>query len=376
MAKTLEMVLEDAQNIVILGTNSDILKNSLNIVEKLADTIQPFVPLISTIFVVVSEVIKIYENAKHNKKIEHHYWLDMNDLYFTITISNEEQRKLDQENLNADFEEMKQFLKTIAGGVMDNNSQINTIINKLQIINEKVELDDLLYREIKLCAGKSIVKKLYRGNNVVCKPTNIVDDGTSINQRIQVQLVILGKLKEYLNILKFYGLSNLDDNQVMVFEWANKGNLQELYLNQDIDLVKKVHIALDICRKNSTAKYWKAHYLIGGVFVNKDIIQAASLFKEAAKDNNTDACFHYALMITDKSSGVKYNCEKFIEYLIKAANTGNAMAQYNLGDMHLKENLPFLSNSDLGIKYLKLVALNSHSKAVEIPKQKEININE
>ncbi|CAG8796147.1 44813_t:CDS:2 [Gigaspora margarita] len=318
MAETLEMVLDDAQSIVTLGTNFDILKN------------------------IVSEVMQIYANAKHNKKIcasllvrvntakinveilqlqpricDHKAFYrfvevlkkiknfmndvsnlsgwkkyattnsvqetftklisefdqSMNDLHFTIIISNEEQRKLDQENLNADFEEMKQFLKTIAGGVTDNNSQINTIINELQIINEKVgllinslnnagnqinhlkaikinpkELNDLPYGEIKLCAGKSIVKKLYRGNNVACKPTNVVDDGTSVNQRIQAQLVILGKLKECPNILKFYGLSNLDDNQVMVFEWADKGNLRELYLNQDIDLVEKVHIALDICR--------------------------------------------------------------------------------------------------------------------------------
>ncbi|CAG8538981.1 19851_t:CDS:1, partial [Racocetra fulgida] len=59
-----------------------------------------------------------------------------------------------------------------------------------------------------------------------------------------------------------------------------------------------------------------------------------------------------------------------------AANAGNAMAQYNLGDMHLKGNLSSLSNSDLGIKYLKLAALNGHSKAVEVLKEKKININE
>ncbi|CAG8671651.1 1859_t:CDS:2 [Dentiscutata erythropus] len=226
MAETLKMVLENAQSIVTLGTNSDILKNSLNVVGKLADTVQPFVPLISTVFVVVSEInveilqfqpkicdhkafyrfvevlkkIKNFINNVSNlsgwkkyattnsvqetfTKLISEFDQSMNDLHFTITISNEEQRKLDQENLNADFEEMKQFHKTIAEGVTDNNSQINTIINELQIINEKVglltnglnntenqinhlkaikinpkELDDLPYGEIKLCAGKSIVK--------------------------------------------------------------------------------------------------------------------------------------------------------------------------------------------------------------------------
>ncbi|CAG8857012.1 8753_t:CDS:2, partial [Gigaspora margarita] len=140
----------------------------------------------------------------------------MDDLHFMITISNEQQKKLDQENLNGDIEEMKQFLEIIAGGVTDTKSQINTIINEVQIINKKVdylihdpnntinlkavkinpnELDDLPKKETNL-TKKSIVKKLYRENDVVCKVTNILDNGTSESQRIQAQLVILGKLKE------------------------------------------------------------------------------------------------------------------------------------------------------------------------------------
>ncbi|CAG8756647.1 12535_t:CDS:1, partial [Racocetra fulgida] len=182
MAEALEMAFNDVQSVVTLGTNSDILKSSLNVAGKLADAVQPFIPLISTVFVVVSEVMKIYENAKHNKKIcasllvrvntakinveilqfqpricDHKAFYrfvevlkkiknfmndvsnlsgwkkyattnsvqetftklisefdqSMNDLHFTITISNEQQRKLDQENLNADFEEMKHVKFTV-----------------------------------------------------------------------------------------------------------------------------------------------------------------------------------------------------------------------------------------------------------------------
>ncbi|CAG8804856.1 25191_t:CDS:1, partial [Gigaspora rosea] len=46
--------------------DTNILEESLPVAEKLADI---FPPLISAVFVVVSEAIKIYENAKHNKKI-------------------------------------------------------------------------------------------------------------------------------------------------------------------------------------------------------------------------------------------------------------------------------------------------------------------
>ncbi|CAG8857593.1 45883_t:CDS:1, partial [Gigaspora margarita] len=93
--------------------------------------------------------------------------------------------------------------------------------------------------------------------------------------------------------------------------------------------------------------------------------QAAKLFKEAAEDNNIDACFHYALLMTDKSSDVEFNHEKFIKYLTKAANASNAMAQYNLSDMYLKRKLSSYLNADLGIKYLKLAALNGHPIAEE-----------
>ncbi|RIB00183.1 hypothetical protein C2G38_2159664 [Gigaspora rosea] len=112
----------------------------------------------------------------------------------------------------------------------------------------------------------------------------------------------------------------------------------------------------DSILENSVAKFWKACYLADAIFVKKDIVQAAKLFKEAAEDNNIGAYFRYILLITNKNSSVELNREKFIEYLTKAADASNAMAQYNLDNMHLKGNLSTLSISDLGIKYLKLAA--------------------
>lgn len=64
------------------------------------------------------------------------------------------------------------------------------------------------------------------------------------------------------------------------------------------------------------------------------------------------------------------------EYLTKAADAGNAMAQYNLGDLHVKGKLSSYSNAALGIKYLKLAALNGHSEAEAVLKEKNIEINE
>ncbi|CAG8807803.1 13139_t:CDS:2, partial [Gigaspora rosea] len=87
--------------------------------------------------------------------------------------------KLDQENLNADIKRTEQFLKTIDGGVTNMQFQVNTILSEVQTINEKMgintynvdkispkELYDLPCKEAKSYTKKSIIKKLYRGNEV------------------------------------------------------------------------------------------------------------------------------------------------------------------------------------------------------------------
>lgn len=82
----------------------------------------------------------------------------------------------------------------------------------------------------------------------VCKPANIFENSNTDVQKIQAQLVILSKLKDSTNILKFYGISKVDGNQVMIFEWVEFVTLRELYVEKDISWRDKVLIALDICR--------------------------------------------------------------------------------------------------------------------------------
>ncbi|CAG8821531.1 34931_t:CDS:1, partial [Racocetra persica] len=61
-----QMDIDDMQDTDTLDTNSDILKS---VVRKLAEITQLFVPLINSVFIIVLEAVKIYENAKHNKNI-------------------------------------------------------------------------------------------------------------------------------------------------------------------------------------------------------------------------------------------------------------------------------------------------------------------
>ncbi|CAG8606660.1 33353_t:CDS:2 [Racocetra persica] len=121
-------------------------------------------------------------------------------------------------------------------------------INKIAQGNlEDSPFKDINYRRLSDDPNKFIIRKSYLGNDVACRPTKVKFDNTLDSQNIQAQLVILEKLKESPNILKFYGLSEVDDYQVMVFEWVEV-NLMEIYTKNDIDWDLKALIALDICR--------------------------------------------------------------------------------------------------------------------------------
>ncbi|GBB95590.1 hypothetical protein RclHR1_02570024 [Rhizophagus clarus] len=99
--------------------------------------------------------------------------------------------------------------------------------------------------------GKSpnfIVRKVYKGQEVACKP---VLNGL----RIRKILEILMKLTECKHILRFYGISSVENHSVMVFEWAERGSLKQLYEQKDIQFHYKVRIALEICRGLTFLQY-------------------------------------------------------------------------------------------------------------------------
>ncbi|CAG8838636.1 16155_t:CDS:2, partial [Gigaspora margarita] len=87
----------------------------------------------------------------------------------------------------------------------------------------------------------SVIRKYYNGFEVACKP---IEDSS----QNKVELAILGKLSLLSpNILKFYSLSYFDNNEYMIFEWAERGNLKELYKKYDIPWNRKIQIIHDIC---------------------------------------------------------------------------------------------------------------------------------
>ncbi|CAB4398666.1 unnamed protein product [Rhizophagus irregularis] len=342
-----------ANSAASIGGTSGTAKQVLGVVGSVGDAIKPFVPLIATVTIVITECIKIYEDAQYNKKIcnslmdrvetadwairtlkrrkqeneskfrdseyykaflrfvdvmkkirsfikdvsqiqgfkkyvkataikdkFHHLIKEfeavMGDLSFTMAIANDEQRRLDQESLNEDIAQMNKFLKEIQGGIIEQNDTINTVLQEVIIMKNKVDqlkdqrrpdlpisetlkattiepkdiMDPLVGKKTD-CRGKKepfIYKKSYKAMEVACIPRAIPEDDSPQANKIQAQLAILGKLRDSPNILKFYGLSHLDNQMVMVVEWAELGSLREVYNTYDIAWPSKVQIALDICR--------------------------------------------------------------------------------------------------------------------------------
>ncbi|CAG8554558.1 11864_t:CDS:2 [Rhizophagus irregularis] len=93
-----------------------------------------------------------------------------------------------------------------------------------------------------------VVKRIYWGQEVACKLTSMTEEEMKINTSVQEHLEILMKLSESNHILRFYGVSKIDDINALVFEWAHCGTLKELYEKKAIQWHYKVQIALKICR--------------------------------------------------------------------------------------------------------------------------------
>ncbi|KAF0449643.1 kinase-like protein [Gigaspora margarita] len=191
----------------------------------------------------------------------------MKDLHFSIAIANEEERKAEAEQVEESLKEIEDTLEKIETDIKDNNNKMVTTLQKIENIDTVVqeifnilemakrskeqtkapeikpnELFDPSYRKITDARGshQHIIKKIYKSFDVACKP--IMDF-----ENRQTELSILEKLSLSPNILRFYGLSKLN-NVTMVLEWAEHRSLKELYCSYDIAWTRKIQMIRDICR--------------------------------------------------------------------------------------------------------------------------------
>ncbi|CAH1763401.1 13644_t:CDS:2 [Entrophospora sp. SA101] len=116
---------------------------------------------------------------------------------------------------------------------------------------------------------------------------------------------------------------------------------------------------------NKMAKFWLGNYYWRGIVVKKDLDKAAELFKEAADKGVARAQLCYTKILCDED-GPSFDLEEFMKYLRMAADNGNEVAQFNLGDLYYNGKLGVKIDEKRGLEYLKLAALKDQPKAIEL----------
>ncbi|CAJ0919192.1 18853_t:CDS:10 [Entrophospora sp. SA101] len=123
------------------------------------------------------------------------------------------------------------------------------LIIKVLLFNDDVKLSHRKDTDVR-GANKRVVKKILRKTvEVACKTILHYpkDDGTSESKKFQAKLAILNAIQcKY--IIKFYGISNVNSHNALIFGWAEKGNLKDLYNTHYIDWVTKLKISYDVIR--------------------------------------------------------------------------------------------------------------------------------
>ena len=119
-------------------------------------------------------------------------------------------------------------------------SEINEAkrIGKGKLVDPQVERE----RDTRESGLSLLKRKIYMNAlEVACKPTRIPPKNSKEYKHFQRELSILIKASQSPNIIRFYGLSENDNEQVMVLEWAQLGDLRRLYLSDKIpfDLIKE-----------------------------------------------------------------------------------------------------------------------------------------
>ncbi|CAG8649536.1 970_t:CDS:2 [Ambispora leptoticha] len=193
----------------------------------------------------------------------------VSDLNLAMVIASDEQRRIDQVALEEDLAEMKLYLANIEGGLTNQDKKISIALEEISLVKAKIEKSEQEMKPTQIPSSEikfpllppqnrdtgSVEKRMWKGLDVAIKPIKLSkdtemkeEDKTHSPYSIETELALLGRLQEGRNIIKFYGLSRINDQDVKVMEWAEYGNLRGLYMKNDIDWPRKIQIAIDICR--------------------------------------------------------------------------------------------------------------------------------
>ncbi|CAJ0643594.1 13426_t:CDS:2 [Entrophospora sp. SA101] len=259
-------------------TTMDTIKNVSLLVLSTGDAFTNYVPILKTICDLCETIIRLYDTIKENKTISIAL-IHRVELAHVAIKQMEREKEANEENfrkesyfkafnrLEAVLKNIKHFIKHISsyGGFKKffNADHIKKCyddhVKNLEGACADLQFNVILSNDVKLShrkdtdvrgANKRVAKKMLRKTvEVACKTILHYpkDDGTSESKKFQAKLAILNAIQcKY--IIKFYGISNVNSHNALIFGWAEKGNLKDLYNTHYIDWVTKLKISYDVIR--------------------------------------------------------------------------------------------------------------------------------
>ncbi|GBB85216.1 hypothetical protein RclHR1_11780008 [Rhizophagus clarus] len=190
----------------------------------------------------------------------------MMELNFTVAITNEQQRQIDHENLKDDLSEIDEFFEKFDS--IENNLETSIIYEEVlnMVENRKTaEVKDLgnnKLTEPRVLKDDDIrgyfKRKIYMNTIEVACVTFHDDEPLPYQNDLAAYI----KATQSPNIIRFYGFAEFDGFKVMVSEWAEFGDLRNIYLRGGIIPLKlKLTYVLGVCRAiaylNALGFYYK-----------------------------------------------------------------------------------------------------------------------
>ncbi|CAJ0851287.1 1981_t:CDS:2 [Entrophospora sp. SA101] len=217
--------------------------NSLQSYVNAATEIKRFIDEVSKL----SGAMKYIKSSSHKGKVNQlvkRYDEAIADLKLGISLDEFKEIHDLQNTMETEFEkiDMKLMIDTLAS--MSNSHKQPIEIKSLEI--KSIGQHDLRDPDPEQVVKRGkVFKKLLKGYEpVACKPFT---DEEYKEEDFRTRLAILGKLFSSNSIVKFLGTSCADGFRVLVFEWAEYGNLKSFYEKYDINWQQKLKIVHDVC---------------------------------------------------------------------------------------------------------------------------------
>ncbi|CAG8547544.1 487_t:CDS:2, partial [Acaulospora colombiana] len=151
------------------------------------------------------------------------------------------------EDLRSDLDKKWETLRDTNELVREMNRQLNNADSQTSFTPPQIPENKLTYPAIGKPTDKrgSVYKRMLNlAQEVACKPIT----REQLSKKLQSELAILKKMDICKNIIRFHGISKLNGEHVIIFDWAEYGTLKDVYEKKiGIDWNKKLLIARDVC---------------------------------------------------------------------------------------------------------------------------------